>query len=104
MAAEESLVKIDRDLEDLIPEYLKSIRQNIKKIRDFLENGNFDNIRILAHNMKGSGGGYGFNLISEIGLSIENASNLKNDTLIRNNLDQLESYLDNVIIEYVDFD
>jgi len=104
MPSEKIRVQVDRDLEDLIPEYLESIRQNINKIKGFLESGNFDGIRILGHNMKGSGGGYGFNMITEVGLSIENASKQKDKSIILNNLKHLEGYLDNVTIEFVDVD
>ena len=50
--------------------------------------------------MKGSGGGYGFDVISEIGKTIEQAAKDKNDDVIKNSVQELDSYLDRVEVVY----
>ncbi|MDH3257475.1 MAG: hypothetical protein OEM27_07640, partial [Nitrospinota bacterium] len=59
--SEKIRVRIDRDLQDLIPEYLKNRGKDLLAYRQALEEGDFDSIAVLGHSMKGSGGGYGFN-------------------------------------------
>jgi hypothetical protein len=39
-----------------------------------LEKQDFETIRILGHTMKGTGGGYGFDTISEMGRALEEAA------------------------------
>ena len=63
---ERIVVRIDKDLEDLIPGYIKNRHNDIESMHTALESGDFENIRILGHSMKGSGGGYGFDEITTI--------------------------------------
>lgn len=93
-------VIIDKDLEDLIPGYLENRKKDIVSIENALPKNNFDEIQNLGHRMKGSGGGYGFQEITEIGKTIEDAAKEKNTTQIKNSLDQLKDYLNNIEIEY----
>jgi DNA-binding NarL/FixJ family response regulator len=60
-----TVVKIDRDLEDLIPGYLEKRLADVTSIREAAGKNDFEMIRVLGHTMKGSGGGYGFDRITE---------------------------------------
>ncbi len=101
---EKIIVRIDPDLEELIPEYLKNRRKDIETIIRLLKDGvfedffDFEDIRILGHSMKGSGGGYGFDRIGEIGKSIEDAAKTKDRETIKSCVDELSSYLNRVEI------
>ncbi len=64
---EKIVVQVDADLEDLIPGYLQNRRQEVDSILQALENQDFEAIRVLGHTMKGTGGGYGFDAITEMG-------------------------------------
>ena len=50
--------------------------------------------------MKGAGGGYGFDYISEIGVAIEVAAKEKNTEDIRNWVNELSAYLEKVEVVY----
>ena len=65
---------------------LKSIRENINTIT-------FDSLRTFGHNIKGSGGMYGFNEITEMGATIESAAKDENMDQIKSNFDKLETFL-----------
>ena len=97
---EKIVVKIDPDLEDLIPDYLKNRRNDIETMRSDLSSGDFETIRITGHSMKGSGGGYGFDHITEIGKCIEDAAKAKNEDEINKQISELASYLDRVSVVY----
>lgn len=97
---EKIIVHIDQDLEDLIPEYLRNRRDDIKAIEEALNKGDFESIGITGHSMKGSGGGYGFDAISEIGSAIENTAKEKNSVEIKKQIKKLSSYLDQVKVVY----
>jgi HPt (histidine-containing phosphotransfer) domain-containing protein len=100
MEEERIIVKIDRDLEDLIPGYLARRQEDIISIRNACTNGGFDQIRILGHSMKGSGGGYGFARITEIGKLIEESAENKDPGRIRTCIDELSEYLSRIEIVY----
>jgi len=51
--------------------------------------------------MKGCGGGYGFDEITDIGMQIEQAAKEKNTAKIRTQLEILSRYLDGVEVVYV---
>lgn len=94
------IIRIDPELADLIPGYLNNRRNDINMIQSSLENNDFPTIERLGHSMKGSGGGYGFDGISDIGGAIEMAAKDGNSEVIKNELVKLFSYLDNVEISY----
>lgn len=102
MSGERISVEIDSLLEELIPGYLTGIRNNIASIRESLLSGDFDSIKILGHNMKGSGGGYGFNDITEHGGEIERGAREKLTDVISSAVDRLEDYVNRVDVKFVD--
>jgi len=91
-------------LESLIPGYIKNRRADIINIRQLVQNDEFEEAQRLAHSMKGSGGGYGFKKISELGAAMEIAAKSPDGNRILSGIDELEKYLDTVRIEYVDDD
>ncbi|MGR3320205.1 MAG: Hpt domain-containing protein [Candidatus Anammoxibacter sp.] len=97
---EKIVVHVDADLEELVPDFLKNRHEDIKSIQSALETKDFETIRILGHSMKGSGGGYGFDDITDIGKAIEQASCDANSNEIKRILDELASYLENVSVVY----
>ncbi len=99
---EESVAYIDIDLEDLIPEYLDNRREDIAAIRGYLDTGDLNEIQRLGHSMKGSGGGYGFGQITEIGSAIEEAAIASSIPEIQEAVDYLETYLSTVKIVWQD--
>ena len=68
------LVRVGSSLAELVPGFLDGRRRDVDAIAAALERSDYDNVRILGHNMKGSGAGYGFNRITEIGASLEQAA------------------------------
>jgi|TARA_Y100000294_G_scaffold85796_1_gene80329 HPt (histidine-containing phosphotransfer) domain-containing protein len=100
MEEKKIVVKVDADLEDLVPDYLENRDKDIKSISESLEKGDFENVRIIGHSMKGSGGGYGFDRISEIGKTIEDSAKEKNLNEIKKGVEQLSHYLQNVEVVY----
>ena len=93
-------VYVDEELKALIPGYLERKKQDIQIIADALEIADFDALRVKGHTLKGSGGGYGFHELTEIGAAIEEAAKIADATAIRMQLDRLTEYLGNLKIEY----
>ena len=91
---------VDSDLEDLIPDYLENRQEDVRAIGRYLERGDYETIRILGHSMKGSGGGYGFDAITDAGRGIEEAAKAGDSEVIRKYVDDLASYLNQVQVVY----
>lgn len=91
---EKIVVKVDPDLEDLIPGFMDNRHRDITNILEALQERNFEKIRILGHTLKGAGGGYGFEGISEIGRQIEQAAENEEADDIKEQVARLQIYLD----------
>lgn len=94
------VVHVDPDLADLIPGYLANRRKDVDAIRASLGRNDLELARVLGHGMKGSGGGYGFEAITEIGTVMEKAAKEGRDAEIRLQVDLLEEYLNQVEIVF----
>src|SRR3990172_9449788 len=88
------VVHIDPDLADLIPGFITHRHEDVQSIQQALKTSDFETIRILGHSMKGSGAGYGFDAISEIGLSLEQAAKAGNPEEIQKQVHALSTYLE----------
>lgn len=95
------LVEISRELQSLVPEYLKNRHRECEELDRLLRSGETGDIYLLAHRMKGSGGSIGFDEISEIGEALENAVNRADGEGIRSGVERLKEYLARVRVEYV---
>ncbi len=98
---EKIIVNVDSTIEDLIPGFLENRQEDIKSIYDALKKEDYETIRILGHSMKGAGGGYGFDEITDIGKLIEESAEGKNQEEIKKWVINLSNYLDRVEIVYV---
>lgn len=98
---EKIVARVEADLQGLIPGYLDNRVKDLSAIKDCLVQGDNDSIRRLAHRMKGSGGGYGFDGITAIGAAMEQAAIEKDSVEIRRQAQALKDYLDRVEITYV---
>lgn len=95
---QETIVYIDEDLEELIPDYMENRHSDIEQIKRLLQEENFSEIQRLGHSMKGSGGGYGFDEITNIGRDIEEAAKTHDTEKIVQAIDYLLFYLSTVKI------
>lgn len=89
-------VLVDSDLEDLVTVFLDEWKQDIGPMRKALEDGDYETIRKLGHNLKGVGGSCGFDAITEMGASLETAAKENKFELTGKTIDLLSSYLERV--------
>ena len=79
-----------------IPAYLDNCRHNVIVMRTALDRADFEAVTILGHNLRGSGGGFGFQSITDFGAGIEQACEDIDLDRARNLLSGLSSYLESV--------
>jgi signal transduction histidine kinase/CheY-like chemotaxis protein/HPt (histidine-containing phosphotransfer) domain-containing protein len=93
------VVYVDPDLVDLIPGYLENRHRDVHEIGRFLLEDDFQEILRLGHSMKGSGGGYGFEGITQIGGEIEEAARRGDKAIVSALKERLAEYLSKVQIK-----
>ena len=98
--SEKIIIHVDSDLEDLIPGFFENRIKDVETIHEALKEGDYETIRVIGHGMKGSGGGYGFNAITEMGAIIESAAKNKDVAEIQKQMKDLSTYLESVEIVY----
>ncbi len=94
------IVHVDPDIADLIPGFLENRHKDIKTIGEALAQGDFEKIRFLGHSMKGAGGSYGFDAITDIGRCLEQAAIAQDAGGIKKSLAELFAYLDSIEVVY----
>ncbi len=102
--SDNTIVYVDIDLEELIPDFMENRKNDVTLIYQHLQNGEIDEIMRLGHSMKGSGGGYGFDKITEIGAEMEDAAKVGNLDKISKANAQLNNYLQKVKIVWQEED
>ncbi len=100
MTSQAIVVVIDRDLEDLIPGFLERRREDLDKLRNAAADRDIQTLRVTGHSMKGTGGGYGFDGLSEIGARIEAAAKAGDLDAMPEHLRALEDYLQRVEVRF----
>lgn len=95
------IVEVDSDLADLVPKFLANRQKDLLNIGEAIARSDNDALRIIGHNMKGVGGGYGFAEITELGKRIEAAAKTGDQAVLREQLSQYEEYLASVEVRYV---
>jgi HPt (histidine-containing phosphotransfer) domain-containing protein len=85
------------NISDLIPQYLKGKLADVQRIQDALERGDFDTVRVIGHNIKGTGNGYGFPEITEIGRNLEAAAKEQTASTIRSEVKALAELLERLL-------
>jgi HPt (histidine-containing phosphotransfer) domain-containing protein len=94
------IVHVDPEITDLVPGFLDNRRKDTASIVEAVTRGDFETVRILGHSMKGSGGTYGFDPITDIGRQLEQAALAKNADEIKTLIAELTAYLDDVTVVY----
>lgn len=63
----------DPDMLDIVREFADELPERAARIEGLLKSGELEELRSLAHQLKGAGGGYGFAVITESAASLEQA-------------------------------
>jgi HPt (histidine-containing phosphotransfer) domain-containing protein len=99
-AATRNLVQVEDGMEDVVPGYLAKRRAEVPVYTEALARHDFDSIQRLAHKMRGTGAGYGFPVLTELGHVMEKAAVARDAARIRESINQLAVYLDSIDLKY----
>ncbi len=94
------IVEVDEGLSDLIPGFLTNKRADVATIVAAIARGDYAAIASMAHRIKGEGGSYGFDTMTELARSLEVAASRHDDSAVTTLTRQLLSYIDHVEIVF----
>jgi signal transduction histidine kinase/DNA-binding response OmpR family regulator len=86
-------VPVSEQVLALVPQYLASKHKQIEEARESLISHDFEPILRFGHNLKGTGRGYGFPAIEELGREIEKAAGEADLDRIAEQLDALHRFV-----------
>jgi HPt (histidine-containing phosphotransfer) domain-containing protein len=93
-------VTVAKDLEDLIPVFLKNRHKELETLRVALASADFEQLRQLGHRMKGVGNSYGFNHVSTLGKYVEDGARSGDRAGLEARITEYAEYLTKVQIVY----
>ena len=93
-------VTVARDLEDLVPTFMKNRGKELDTLRAALGAGDFEQMRQLGHRMKGVGNSYGFEKVSQLGKHIEDGAKAGDRGALETSLAEYADYLARVHVVY----
>ena len=98
--SEKIIVRVEARLEKILPNFLAKRREDIKSMLEVLEQGDYETIRVFGHRMKGTGGGFGLDAITDLGESLEQAAKKPDTEDIRMLLGRFSTYLERLEVVY----
>lgn len=93
-------VKVAKDLEDLIPVFMKNRQKELETLRAAVGAADYEQLRQLGHRMKGVGNSYGFAYVSVLGKRIEDAARAADQGALKTCVDDYADHLSKVTIAY----
>ncbi len=82
-------------MEELKNEFFEKTSDSLKKMPELFKNGEFVEIRKIAHDIKGTAGIFGMEKGSEIGKELQYAADEKDSVNVKRLIDTLINYMKN---------
>lgn len=89
-------VDVDPDLATIVPGYLENKRKEVSDLENALARSDYEFIQRYGHRLKGSGGGYGFPKLTELGAALEIQCTSKKFDELSEIVSELRAYLERV--------
>jgi len=93
-------VVVDKELEDLVPVFLKNRHKEVDSLKVALAAADFEQLRLLGHRMKGVGTSYGFERVSVFGRQLEDGARSGNRAAIEATIAEYIEYLARVEVTF----
>lgn len=92
------LVQEDPDFADLVEEFVASLDGRLRDLQGALAQQDFDQLRGLAHQLKGAGGGHGYPILTEKAAVLEQQAIAKDIADIQAGIEELSCLVARVIV------
>ena len=88
----------DPDFAELLDMFFEAIPEKRQILEETYRAGEVDQLRTHAHQLKGAGGGYGFQGLSKIAAELEDSCKANDVDGVGENLDKLLGYLGRICV------
>lgn len=88
---------VDNEIRALVPNYLKRRRDEVERLKCLLRDGDYVAIKEIGHNLKGTGFGFGFQVLSDLGEQLESAARMAMPDDTEEVITQLETVIQGLI-------
>lgn len=88
----------DPEYRELLEMFGDALPERKQVLRTTWEAANFDELRVLAHQLKGAGGGFGFHDLTDLAANLEVACKSRDSAEIDARMTQLLTYMDRISI------
>jgi len=89
-------IEMPSGLEEIVPGYLAARREELPEMMKLLAACDFGRLKVLAHNMKGTGTSYGFPELTRMGAALERFAKQTDGEALGTQLTELTGYLGRV--------
>lgn len=94
------VVELDAELSDLVPGFLKRKRDDAAAILEAIQRADLGTIARLGHKLKGEGGSFGLDAITELGAALERAAARRDLEASRQQAVALRDFLERLEVVY----
>ena len=96
---ESTLVKEDPDFKDIVEEFVAGLPDRLARLQSALDAGDVESLRKLAHQLKGGGGGHGYDVITEVASRTEKDAIQQQIDALQNDIDELKDIVSRVVVK-----
>lgn len=89
---------VDTDIRELAPSFLGQQNVEVKKVRELLHLAKFEEIKMIGHNLNGTGASYGFSALTVLGRKLEAAAAREDEDDVLLICQEFERFLASVLI------
>jgi len=95
-------VEVDADLEELIPSFLESKKEELRQLKIKLDANDYEPVRQISHKLKGAFNMYGFRFLSDACATMEAVSPRGERVKIQEQLDAIDHFMENMTLQFTD--
>jgi HPt (histidine-containing phosphotransfer) domain-containing protein len=97
-------VTIDEEFRPMIPRFMENRTKELAAMQEALTRHDYENIRRLAHGLKGAGGSYGFDGLTALAHDLEQAAKAADETGVASGVSAIAAYLAGVEVTFATCD
>lgn len=93
-------IKVDKDLEDIMPEFLEHRRRDLEILENAVDKNEFNQVRTIGHRLAGNAPSYGLMDLGPIGDKLEEAARNKDKQTIIKLTNEYKAYIKDIKIVF----
>lgn len=93
------LVQEDAAFADIVTEFVEGLSDRLAKMESAVNDSDYERLRVAAHQLKGTGGGYGYQVLTEKASKLERFAQQKELSECKQALSELQNVCGRVVVE-----